>query len=56
MFSDNIDKTNDIFHAPERKGDVEGKTYDLGDTSGETLISDGVTLDCKEQLGYSNQF
>ena len=52
MFSDNIDKTNDIFHVPERKGDVEGKTYGLGDTSGETLISDGATLDCKEQLGY----
>ena len=29
-------------------------THDLGSTSGETLISDRATLDCKEQLGYSN--
>ena len=31
------------------------KSHDLNNISGETLISDGVTLDCKEQLGYSNK-
>ena len=53
MFLDNIDKKYMIFFIPRKDaGDSGDITHDLDNTSGETLISDGATLTCKEQLGY----
>ncbi len=53
MFLDNIDKKYMIFYMPQDSFDQPDTiTHDLDNTSGETLISDGATLTCKEQLGY----
>ena len=52
MFKNNYLEKYKILYNPLIE---EGTLFDLGSTSGEILISDGATLDCKEQLGYSNK-
>ena len=52
MYQEDIQEKYKILYNSTKIIEKAPKSHSLGDTSGESLISDGATLTCKEQLSY----